>query len=49
MIRRKTAGTRQDLRQHTPAARHVQDDQHGGAEIARQLSGQNAERFDAPR
>jgi hypothetical protein len=49
MMRCYTPGSRQNLRQYTAAARHVQDDQHGGAQIARQWRDKNAQRFNAPR
>ena len=45
----ETAGPGQNPGQHTAAPRHVQYDQDRGAEVARQLRRDNAQRFEAPR
>ena len=44
--RGKPAGTRQDFREHTAAARQVQDDEDGSPEVTRQLGDDCTDRFD---
>src|SRR5205823_1532208 len=47
MRRGQTPGAREDLRQQTPTARNVQDDQYGGADISRQVRDNAADCFHA--